>query len=79
MKERLMTLTIISKDEEIHFTTICHKKDYFSKIKELLFEQYPEYKKDKNIFYLKDKKIGENKSLENNGVKDNDILLLKNL
>ena len=79
LKERLMTLTIISKDEEIHFTTTCHKKDYLSKIKELLFEQYPEYKKDKNIFYLKDKKIGENKSLENNGVKDNDILLLKNL
>ena len=78
IKEKLMTVTIISNDEKIHFTTTCHKKDYLSKIKELLYEQYPEYKDSDNLFYLKNKIVEENKNLENNGVKDNDIILLKN-
>ena len=77
IKEKLMTLTIISNDEKIHFTTTCHKKDYLSKIKDLLYEQYPEYKNDNNIFYLKNKIVDENNNLEKIGVKDNDIILLK--
>ena len=78
IKEKLMTVTIISYDEKIHFTTICHKNDYISKIKELLYEQYPEYKNDNNYFYLKNKIVDENKNLEKNGIKNNDIILLKN-
>ena len=78
IKEKLITLTIISFDEKIHFTTTCLKKDYLSKIKELLYEKYPEYKNDHNIFYLKNNIVDENNNLEKNGVKDNDILMLKN-
>ena len=77
IKETLMTVTIISSDEKFHFTTISHKSDYFSGVKELLYEKYPEYKNDKNIFYLGNKKVDEKKNLEKNGVKDNDVILLK--
>ena len=72
-----MSITIISNDEKIHFTTTCHKKDYLSKIKELLFEQYPEYKNDNNYFYLKNKIVDDNNNLKKIGIKDNDIILLK--
>lgn len=78
IKEKLMTVTIISFDEEIRITTTCHKNDYLSLIEELLYEQYPEYKNKNNFFYLKSKIVDKYKNLENNGVKDNDIILLKN-
>ena len=78
IKEKLITITIASYDEKIHFTTTFHKKDYLSKIKGLLYELYPEYKSNHNFFYLKNKKVDENENLEKNGIKDNDIILLKN-
>ena len=72
-----MIITIISSDENIHFSIICQNKDYFTKIEELLYHRYPDYKNDKNRFFLKDIEIDKNKNLENNNIKDNDIILLK--
>ena len=77
IKEKLMSITIISSDENIHFPIICHNKDNFSKIEELLYNKYPQYKNDYNCFFLKGKIIEKNNSLENNNIKDNDIILLQ--
>lgn len=77
IKEKLMTITINSFDEKIHLSTTCHKNDYFSNIEKLLYEKYPEYKDKNNSFYLKGKMIDNNKNLEKNNIKDNDIILLK--
>jgi hypothetical protein len=77
IKEKLMSITIISSDENIHFSIICHNKDNFSKIEELLYNKYPQYKNDYNCFFLKGKIIEKNNSLENNNIKDNDLILLQ--
>ena len=77
IKEKLMTITIISSNEIIHFSITCHKKVNFSKIEELFCSKYPEYKNNNNRFYLKGKLIDKNKNLENNKINDNDIIMLK--
>ena len=77
IKEKLMTITIISSNENIHFSITCHKKVNFSKIKELFYSKYPEYKNNNNRFYLKGKLIDKNKNLENNNINDNDIIMLE--
>ena len=64
-------------DDKIHFTTICHKNNYFSNIEKLLYEKYPEYKSRYNYFYVKNEIVDENKNLEKNNIKENDIILLK--
>jgi hypothetical protein len=77
IKEKLMSITIISSDENIHFSIICHKKDNFSKIEELLYKEYPQYKNDNNCFFLKGEIIEKNNNLEKNNIKDNDIIILQ--
>ena len=77
IEEKLITITIISSNENIHFSITCHKKASFSKIEELFYSKYPEYKNNDNLFYLKGKLIDKNKNLENNKINDNDIIMLK--
>ena len=72
-----MSITIISSDENIHFSIICHYKDNFSKIEELLYNKYPQYKNYNNCFFLKGKIIEKNNNLENNNIKDNDIIIIQ--
>ena len=54
--EKLMTIIFISCDQQIHYAFICKNTDKFSKIEELFYEQYPEYKKTENFFIFNGKK-----------------------
>ena len=76
-EEKLISLIFISFDENIHYSIICKNTDQFSKIESLFFDRYPEYKELKNSFILKGKKIDKSKSLEENGIKNIDIITLK--
>ena len=77
IKEKLMVITIISTDENIHFSIACHYSDKFSKIEELLYNEYPQYKNDDNYFFLNGNRIDNNKNLKKNNIKNNDIILLQ--
>jgi len=76
IKEKLITISIISTDENIHFSIICQKNDNFSEIEKLLYNKYPNYKNNNNYFVLDGNIIDQKKNLENNNIKDNDIIIL---
>ena len=76
-EEKLMSIIFKSFDENINYSVICKNTDEFEKIESLLYDKYPEYKELKNNFILNGKEIDKSKSLEENGIKNSDIITLK--
>lgn len=78
-KKNLMTIIISTFDEGINFSFICENTDKFKKIKEAFYNNFPEYIKIKSIFIIRQKEIDVNKSIEDNNIRNNDIIILKKL
>ena len=77
--ERLITIIFISSDQKLHFSVICKNTEKFHKIEGQLYESYPEYSENDNFFILNGRKINRYKSLEENGIKNNDIIILNEI
>ena len=76
-EEKLISIIFNSFDENIHYSIICKNTDKFSKIESLLYDKYPEYKDLKNNFIINGKEINVFESLEDNKIKNTDIITLK--
>ena len=74
--EVLMSIIFISSDQNLHYSVICKNTDEFYKIESQIYKKYPEYTENENFFILNGKKINRYKTLEQNGVKNNDIIIL---
>ena len=74
--EKLITVKFISVKQNINFTVTAKNTDHFTKIKEKLYQNFPGLKNTENYFYVNEKKINENETLEENKIKNNDILTL---
>ena len=77
--EKLLSVIFVSVDQKIHYSTICKNTDKFSKIENLLYDAYHEYIKTENNFFVNGNKVNKYKSLENNKIKNNDIIMLKKI
>ena len=77
--EKLLSVIFVSVDQKIHYSTICKNTDKFSKIENLLYDAYPEYIETENNFFVNGNKVNKYKSLENNKIKNNDIIMLKKI
>ena len=71
-----MSILFISSNQKLHHSVICKNTDEFYKIESQLYKKYPEYTENENFFILNGKKINRYKTLEQNGVKNNDIIIL---
>ena len=74
---KIFSVNFISLDETVHYSVICKNKDKFSKIESMLYDKYPEYKGTKNYFVVNGQKIDISKNLDENGIKNGDIITLK--
>ena len=74
--EKLITIKFISIDRKINFNTIAKNTDNFAKLEAFLYEKYPKYKNTENYFLVNEKKLNKHKTLQENKIKDNDILTL---
>ena len=75
--EKIISINFTSVDQHINNYSIpCKNTDIFVRLEEQLYEDFPEYK-DKETFFMKNaKKIKRFKSLEENNIKKNDVLML---
>ena len=72
-----MTVNFTSVDSRIHnYSTICKNTDIFNNIETKLYKDYKEYFDTENYFTVNGKKIHKNKSLEENNIRNNDIIML---
>jgi Mg2+ and Co2+ transporter CorA len=76
--EKIMSIIFISSDQNIISSLICKNTDIFNSIENKFYEKYLEYKGLDNIFILNGRKINKNKSLDENKIKNNDIITIFN-
>jgi len=74
--EELYSLIFTSGDQKIHHSIICKNTSKFSFIESQLYDEYPDYSETNNLFTVCGNKINRNKSLKDNKIKNNDIIVL---
>jgi len=75
--EKLISIKFISNNQDIDFTIITKNSDDFSKIEKILYDKYPKYKDSENSFLANGNKINKDRTLEENKIRNNDILTLE--
>jgi len=76
--EKLMSVIFVSDDQKIHYSIICKNTDKFNRLENILYnvEEYKSYLQSENYFLLNGKKINKYLTLEENGIKNSDIITL---
>jgi len=74
--EKLISIKFISIYQDIDFTVIAKNTDNFSNIEKMLYDKYPKYIEFENYFLVNGNKINKHKTLEQNNIRNNDILTL---
>ena len=77
--ENLISIKFISCDQNINFPTFAKPNDDFTKIENILYNNYPNYKENENYFLVNGRRINKYKTIEENGIKNNDIITLNKL
>ena len=76
--EKIMSIIFKSYDDNIISSFICKNTDTFDFLEKKFYEKYSEYKGLDNIFISNGRKINKNKSLDENKIKNNDIIIIFN-
>ena len=74
--EKMISIIFRIIEKGIIYSIICKDTDIFAKIEIQFYEKYPEYKESENYFIANGRIINKYKNLKENGIKDNEILLL---
>lgn len=74
--EKLISIIFNSSDQKIQYSIICKNTDIFNQIINLLFNQFPNYREGGNYFVCNGKIVNEYQTLEKNGIKNGDIIIL---
>ena len=73
----LMSLIFTSADQVIHHSVICKNNELFINVENRLYDDgFPEYKESENFFTFNGLKINKNKTLEENNIKNSDVIIL---
>ena len=74
--EQLMTVIFISDDQKVHYSFICKNTDKFNDLESKLYKIYPEFSKTNNYFKANNLTITKSKDLDDNKIKNSDIITL---
>ena len=74
--EKLMTINFISVNQEINYSIICKNTQRFNEIENKLYDVYPKYSENENYFIVRGQRVIKNKTLEENHIENNDIIIL---
>ena len=75
--EKIMTINFISDNQKINnYSIICKNTDIFHNIEKRLYEEYKEFYESENYFTVNGNKIHKLKSLDENNIKNNDVIML---
>ena len=76
MSSKIRTITIQSADMQLNANLKCTGNQTFSEIEANLYKLYPQYKETNNIFLCKGSVVKRFKTIDENGIKNGDIILL---
>ena len=75
--EKMISVIFLSVDQNIYYSVICKNTDIFSNIINKFYDKYPEYKNTKNDFIVNGNKVDILKSIDDNKIKNSDIITFK--
>ena len=76
--DKIISIIFMTSDENIYYSMVCKSTEKFSELEKRLYIKYPQYKETKNYYYANGHKINENKTLEYNNIRDNEIIIINN-
>jgi len=74
--EKLISIKFASEEQDIDFSIIIKNIEIFSKIETMLYNKYKKYIETQNYFLVGGNRINRHKTLEQNNIKNNDIITL---
>ena len=74
--EQIMTLIFTSVDQKIQHAFICKDSDKLNQLEGVLYDIFPEYANQENIFLCHGTKINKFKTMKDNKIKNSDIVVL---
>ena len=77
--EELMSVIFISGDQKLHCSIICKNTDKFNRVEDRLYDYYSEYAENENYFTFNGIKINKYKTLKDNNIKNNNIIMLNTI
>ena len=76
MSSKIRTITIQSADTQLNANLKCTGNQTFSEIEANLYKLYPQYKETNNIFLCKGSVVERFKTIDENGIKNGDVIML---
>ena len=77
--EKLISVIFTSTDQKVNYSIICKNTDKFSIIEDKLYENYTQLINSENYFIANGKKVYRYRTLDENGIHNNSIIILKSL
>ena len=75
--DKLMSIIFTTANRAIYHSVICKNNELFSNVESRLYEEgFPEYKETKNFFTFNGLKVNKNETLEENKIKNSDVIIL---
>ena len=74
--ENIMVIAFTTVDRKFIYPLICKNTDKFNTLEMKLYEKYPQYTEENYNFTVDGKEIKKYKTLEENGIKCSDLILL---
>ena len=74
--EKLISIIFTSSDQNLHYSIICKNTDEFHKVEGQLYKDNPAYSENENYFLLGGRKINKYRTLKENGIENNSIIIL---
>ena len=73
--EKIMSINFVSMDQKIsNYSLVCKNTDLFVKLEQKLNNEFPHLKDQEPYFLVNGRRIKRFKTLDENGIKNNDII-----
>ena len=74
--EKLISVIFTSSDQNMYYSVICKNTQKFNELEQKLYKNYPEYSESNNYFVINGNIVNKDKSLEENNIRNNEIIIL---
>ena len=72
-----MSVIISTEDKTILYSVIIKNTDKFLRVEEKFYDAFPELGKVENSFYINENKINKYQTLEENAIKNSELIIIK--
>ena len=77
--EKLMTVIFSSINQDLLYSVICKNTDKFTKIENILYDEFPGYRETQNYFIFNGQKIDKYKNLDENNLFNSAVIQLNQI